>query len=62
MIEVISPAEFERFFREFADMVAGGATDFDGLVRLAARYELPFAEPDWLPDVIARYGLNAPGS
>ena len=27
---------------------------------LAGRYELPFADPDWLPDVITRYGLTPP--
>ena len=27
-------------------------------VELAARYQLPFAQPEWLPDVIARYNLT----
>lgn len=27
-------------------------------VELAARYQLPFARPEWLPDVIARYNLT----
>ena len=63
MIEVISPAGFERFFRELTDMTAVGAPDPADVVALADRYELPFAEPDWLPDVITRYGLAdaAPG-
>ncbi|HSK91853.1 MAG TPA: cupin domain-containing protein [Euzebyales bacterium] len=60
MIEVITPAGFERFFAEFADMNAAGPADFPALVELAGRYELPFAEPAWLPDVIARYGLTPP--
>jgi quercetin dioxygenase-like cupin family protein len=58
MIEIISPAGFERFFRELTDMTAVGAPDSADVVALADRYELPFAEPDWLPDVIARYGLT----
>jgi quercetin dioxygenase-like cupin family protein len=58
MIEIISPAGFERFFRELTDMTAVGAPDPADVVALADRYELPFAEPDWLPDVIARYGLT----
>ena len=58
MIEVISPAGFERFFRDVADMAATGtATEADGAA-LAAAYGLEFGEPDWLPDVIARYGLH----
>jgi len=57
MIEVISPAGFERFFRELSDMTAAGAPDMANMARLAERYELPFAEPEWLADVIARYHL-----
>lgn len=60
MIEVISPAGFERFFRELTDMTAVGAPDPATIAALAGRYELPFAEPDWLPDVITRYGLTPP--
>ena len=60
MIEVISPAGFERFFRELTDMTAVGRPDPADVATLAARYELPFAQPDWLPDVIARYDLTPP--
>jgi quercetin dioxygenase-like cupin family protein len=58
MVEVISPAGFEGFFRELADMNAAGPADFPMIAQLAERYQLPFAEPDWLPDVIARYNLK----
>lgn len=60
MIEVISPAGFEQFFRELSDMTATGAFDLGATDELARRYQLPFAEPEWLPDVIARYNLNPP--
>ncbi len=60
MIEVITPAGFERFFHEFADMTDGGPPDFADVAELAARYQLPFSRPDWLPDVIARYDLTPP--
>ncbi len=60
MIEVISPAGFERFFREFVEMAASGEPDRDDITRLAERYQLPFAQPAWLPDVIARFGLTPP--
>lgn len=60
MIEVISPAGFEDFFRAVVDMTESGSFDPDEAARLAERYQLPFAEPDWLPDVIARYGLTPP--
>jgi hypothetical protein len=57
MIEIISPAGFERFFRELSDMVAAGAPELATVVELGLRYEERFAEPEWLPDVIARYHL-----
>ena len=28
------------------------------IAALGERYQLPFAQPDWLPDVIARYHLT----
>src|SRR6266487_4078866 len=38
MIEVISPAGFERLFRELADMNEAGRPDFAKVAELAARY------------------------
>ena len=58
MIEIISPAGFERFFAELSEMTAVGRPDPEDVAALARRYELPFAQPAWLPDVIARYGLT----
>jgi quercetin dioxygenase-like cupin family protein len=58
MIEVISPAGFEGFFRELTDMTAVGTPDPAAIAALGLRYQLPFAQPDWLPDVIARYHLR----
>jgi quercetin dioxygenase-like cupin family protein len=60
MIEIISPAGFEGFFRGFADINDVGPIDVAAVAALAADYGLPYAEPDWLPDVIARYGLTPP--
>jgi quercetin dioxygenase-like cupin family protein len=60
MIEVITPAGFEDFFREFADITDHGRPGPDQIAEIAARYQLPFAQPEWLPDVIARYGLTPP--
>jgi quercetin dioxygenase-like cupin family protein len=60
MIEVITPAGFERFFGEVVDMIEAGPVDPAAGADLAQRYDLGFAEPDWLPDIIARYGLTPP--
>jgi hypothetical protein len=43
------------------DMTASGRPDPADVAKLAERYQLPFAQPDWLPDVIARYGLTPTG-
>ena len=55
MIEVISPAGFEEFFREFAEMTDASPVDFANGAKLAGRHQLPFSQPEWLADVIARY-------
>ena len=60
MIEVISPAGFEHFFREMADLTAAGPPQLPDVTALADRYGLQFGQPDWLPDLIARYGLTPP--
>jgi mannose-6-phosphate isomerase-like protein (cupin superfamily) len=58
MIEVISPAGFEGFFRDLSRLLAAGSPSPDAVAELATGYGLGFGEPDWLPDVITRYGLN----
>lgn len=60
MIEVISPAGFEHFFRELADLIASGPPESADVVALADRFGLQFAEPEWLPELIARYALTPP--
>ncbi len=60
MIEIIAPAGFEEFFRAFADMNRAGPPDFAQVAALAERFQLPFAQPDWLGDVIERYNLTPP--
>jgi quercetin dioxygenase-like cupin family protein len=60
MIEIITPAGFDKFFREVASLTAQGQPTPPELMELAARYELPFVEPDWIGDVIERYNLTSP--
>jgi len=62
MIEVISPAGFEGFFRDLVELTDVGRPEPEQVRALGERYGLPFAQPDWLPDVIARYGLTPPGA
>jgi mannose-6-phosphate isomerase-like protein (cupin superfamily) len=61
MIEIISPAGLENFFWEVSEIVRAGAPpDLAQVVALAEAYGVQFGEPDWLPDIIDRYKLNAP--
>jgi quercetin dioxygenase-like cupin family protein len=61
MIEVISPAGFEKFFRDLADLTTDGAPPVVAMATLAKAYGLQFGQPPWLPDLIARYNLTPPG-
>jgi quercetin dioxygenase-like cupin family protein len=73
IIEVITPGGFESYFRELSELLtasepggqahAPGGPDLhesDAFARLAAKYGLTYGSPDWLDDVVARYGLNPP--
>jgi hypothetical protein len=39
-------------------MPAAAGFERSAVAALGDRYGLPFAQPDWLDDVIARYGLT----
>lgn len=60
MIEVISPAGFEGFFWELADLIESGDFQFDAVAAIGDRFGLIFNQPDWLADVIERYSLTPP--
>ena len=57
ILEIISPAGFERFFRELSDM--GGVIEAgeDAVAELSARYGLEM-QPDTVPGLIERFGLQ----
>jgi quercetin dioxygenase-like cupin family protein len=59
MIEVISPAGFELFFRAVVDMLESGDVDPERGAALAAEHGLEFVDTPWLADVVRRFGLNA---
>lgn len=60
MIEVISPPGFEEFFRGLVDLTDTAELDDAAGMELAERAGLSGADPDWLPDVVARYNLTPP--
>jgi mannose-6-phosphate isomerase-like protein (cupin superfamily) len=57
ILEIISPAGFERFFQELVDM--GGVTQADpeAFARLRERYGLDM-QPETVPALLERYGLR----
>ncbi len=59
MIEMISPAGFELFFRAVVDLVEAGDVDPERGAHLAAQHGLSFVDTPWLADVVRRFDLNA---
>ena len=56
VMETISPAGFENFFEELADLLQGTAAPGEEAVyRLCDRYGLTF-DRSWLPEIEARFG------
>jgi mannose-6-phosphate isomerase-like protein (cupin superfamily) len=60
ILEIISPAGFERFFAELVDLggVAGASPQI--LADLCARYGLEM-DPQSVPGLVERFGLRFPG-
>ena len=58
MIEIISPAGLEKFFRDVADLVEAGSPTMEDVVALSASYGVQFEDPPWWPDLLNRYNLT----
>lgn len=59
VLEIISPAGFEKYFDELADLGAAQA-DPQVLAELCARYELE-VDPESIPGLVERFDLRFPG-
>ncbi len=60
ILEIISPAGFENFFRELVDMGGVAKAEPQALGELCGRYELEM-DPGSIPDLIKRFGVYFPG-
>jgi mannose-6-phosphate isomerase-like protein (cupin superfamily) len=60
ILEIISPAGFERFFAELVDLGGVANTSPETLAELCGRYELDM-DPDSIPGLIERFGVVFPG-
>lgn len=57
ILEIISPAGFEKYFAELVDMGGSGLADPQVLRELAARYGLE-VDPTSIPKLVERFGLR----
>ena len=60
ILEIISPAGFERFFAELVDLGGVGGAPPQILADLCARYGLEM-DPQSVPGLVERFGLRFPG-
>jgi quercetin dioxygenase-like cupin family protein len=70
IIEVITPGGgFENYFRELGELLTSGADaghpgvplhETPEFADLAKKYGLTYGTPDWMDDVVSRYGLTPP--
>jgi mannose-6-phosphate isomerase-like protein (cupin superfamily) len=60
ILEIISPAGFERFFAELLDLGGIAKAGPDQLGELCQRFALEM-DPDSVPDLIQRFGVRFPG-
>jgi mannose-6-phosphate isomerase-like protein (cupin superfamily) len=60
ILEIISPAGFERFFAEMVDMGGVAQADPEALGDLCRRYALEM-DPDSVPGLVERFGVRMPG-
>jgi mannose-6-phosphate isomerase-like protein (cupin superfamily) len=57
ILEIISPAGFERFFQELSDLGGVLAAGPDAVAELSGRYGLEM-QPDTVPGLLERFGLQ----
>ena len=60
VLEIISPAGFDRFFHELSDLGGITALDTSALDDLCSRYGLDIAHES-MPDLVQRFQLTFPG-
>ena len=68
IIEVITPAGFENYFRELGELLMDHANDPAGKVlhelpefgELADKYGQTYSAPDWMDDIRQQSGPNPP--
>jgi mannose-6-phosphate isomerase-like protein (cupin superfamily) len=57
LLEIISPAGFEKYFEELTDLVKSGRPEPGQIAPIAARYGLEL-DPSSIPSLCARFGVT----
>lgn len=57
ILEIISPAGFERYFDELVEMGGSAGAEPEQLMKLSARYELD-VQPESIPELLERFDLR----
>ena len=57
LLEIISPAGFEKYFEELTDLAKQGRPDPKQIAPIAARYDLEL-DPTSIPSLCARFGVT----
>jgi mannose-6-phosphate isomerase-like protein (cupin superfamily) len=59
ILEIISPAGFEKFFEELVDLGGAAQADPEAFAAVRERYGLEM-RPETVPELVARFGLAMP--
>jgi mannose-6-phosphate isomerase-like protein (cupin superfamily) len=57
ILEIISPAGFEKYFDELVDLLAQGPPDFEAIGKIAERYGLE-VKPETIPELCERFDVT----
>lgn len=60
IVEIIVPGGFETYFAELSELMRSGQAQPADFTALAGKYGLTYGRPDWVDDVVERYGLDPP--
>ena len=58
LVEIISPAGFEKFFAEAGDLFLKGPPALEQVKALAARYDTSIGWDEWVPELTKKYKLK----
>jgi quercetin dioxygenase-like cupin family protein len=65
IVEVITPGGgFENYFRDLSELLTSGTGpnlhETPEFAELSSKYGLTYGSPEWMDDIVARYGLTPP--